>query len=491
MEHLDYVGAVDRHSLPKPKRIVDEEFRKWYQARGEDIEAIKTWRNADFTGKEAYSAFAKYSHPEPSLSGDSAKAFELCTSWMATHFYLHMSSSTLLSFEQVINGTEGTGSPGFPWNTNYRTCEEFYESDDFEVVHRYWERSKTDAFCIWNSFLKEELRKIVKIEQGDIRQINGCPVEFKLAMNTYCLDQNTKFYDAHLKTASAVGMNKFHLGWDRLYRKLSRYPMGYALDVKRWDSHFPSCLFDAIRAFRFQCLDERFQTPEHFKRFSNLYDQIVNSATVMSWGEVVSTRLGNPSGSPNTVVDNTLGLYALVAYCWIRSCQDEGVSPEYSEFDEEVVLALYGDDNTFSASERGLRYLHPERIKKHALELGFAVTSDGDDPKPIIELDFLSSKFVRLQNGIVVWKPKDSEKAKASLAFRSDGNIFTSWSRACAHRLNSYFDPEIKRMADEWCLFLRDRIDQIVGYGDIEWGRRKGEYHSDRKLYNLYTTVEA
>lgn len=491
LDCLDVIGHVNKHSLPKPKRKVDDEFRRWYHDRGEDIDAIKMWRNANFTGEEAYTAFAKYNHPEPDLSGRTGEAFRLATSWMATHFYPYMCTSDLLNFHQVIDGTEGSGSPGFPWNTSYKTCEEFYASDDFDIVYAYWDRSRYDAFCVWNSFLKEELRKIAKIEQGDIRQINGCPVEFKLAMNAYCLNQNQKFYDSHLSTASAVGINKFHKGWDALFHKLSRFPSGYALDVKRWDSHFPRCLFERIRDFRFSCLSQQHQTPEHHQRFTRLYEQIIRSATVMSWGEVIATRLGNPSGSPNTVVDNTLGLYALVAFCWIRSCQEAGLETDYGNFQEEVVMALYGDDNTFTASEGGLQLLSPTLVKRFALELGFVVTSDSEVPKPVMELDFLSSRFHRLPNGLVVWKPKDPEKAKASLAYRGDGNLFTTWSRACAHRINSYWEASVYEIADQFCRHLLHRIDAVVGKSDREWQRLKPEYLSDHQIYKLFTTAES
>lgn len=492
MAHLDTVGVVNKHSLPKPKRVIDREFEKWYLSRGGDIHQIETWRNASFTGVEAYTAFAKYNHPEPKLDDVSARAFRQATNWMSMQFSPYMSDSELLSAEAVINGTDGSGSPGFPWNTIHRKCDDFYDSEDASHLGKYWDKCDTceGAFCIWNSFLKEELRKQTKIDAGDIRQINGCPVEFKVAMNRFCLDANNRFYRAHLNTASAVGINKFRGGWNQLYKKLNRFPTGFALDVKRWDSHFPRMLFKAICQLRFDCLQPEFQTELNWNKLSSLYEQIICSATVLSWGEVIATRLGNPSGSPNTVVDNTLGLYALISYCWIRSCQEAGRETDYADFNRQVVLALYGDDNTFTASEEGLELLKPAQVKRFAIELGFQVTADADEPMPVLELDFLSSKFVQLKNGFVVWRPKDPEKAKASLAFRSDGNVLTSWSRACAHRINSFFEKSVFKTADDYCKHLLHKLDIVYG-DDPEWVAAKPQYLSLRRIHNLYTQKEA
>lgn len=491
MSELDFVGRVDKHSLVKPKRKIDAFFRRWFSQSGKNIEDIPEFRNAQFSGKESYTAFAKYAHPEPVLGDLQQSAFKTAVSWMARQFGPYMSGSCMLSGEDVIRGTDGSGSPGFPWNTSSRTCEEFYHSADAVELERYWRGigSPEGAFCIWNSFLKEELRKLEKIEAGDIRQINGCPVEFKIALNRFCLDQNEKFYDSHLNTASAVGIVKFHGGWDRLFRKLNKYPKGYALDVKRWDSHFPRVLFEAIREFRFSRLVDSCRTRENKQKFDNLYEQIIASATVLNWGEVVQTRLGNPSGSPNTVVDNTLGLYVLLCYAWVRACQSAGEEPDYMVFQDQVVPALYGDDNTFTASEYGLEMLKPTAFKVYAQELGFTVTAESDTPSDVFDLDFLSSNFVRSGCGVIVPKPKKPMKALASMAFRGDGDVLNTWSRACSHRINSFFEPAVFRQADGFCQFLLRVCDRALGDA-VEWHRRKAEYLSEASIYRLYCSTE-
>lgn len=493
---LDFIGTVAKRSQVKQKRMDDLEFRRYYSVEcGKNVDDIPEWRNTKFNGNESYTAFAKYAHDEPILDEEQRSAMALAASWMSDEFYAALNGSQMLSQETVIAGTDGRNSPGFPWNKWHRSCDEMYESDDLTLISEYWDRCKTasGAFTIWNSFLKEELRKQAKIEKGDIRQINGCAVEFKIAMNRFCLDMNERFYRSHLQTASCVGLVKYHGGWDRLYRKLAVHDLGFSLDVKRWDSHFPRVMLEIIKAFRWDCLDPSCRTGENLARYENLYEQIIKSATVMNWGEVFQTRLGNPSGSPNTVVDNTLGLYLLVAYCYIRSSRARALEPSYAEFCSHISLALYGDDNTFSGSSHGLDILNFSTMHQYAGELGFEVTDGGSPlPRPVIELDFLSSSFHRIAGGFIVSRPKTTHKALASMAFRYDGSPITSWARACSHRLNSFYDPEAFKIADgycQWLIKILSRRAEAEGWYP-EWQAARAQYKSERDLKWLYCSCE-
>lgn len=102
MNLLDFVGRVDKHSLVKPKRRVDVQFRRWFAQQGSDVNDIPEFRNAKFTGVESYKAFAKYAHPEPVLDSVQQSAFQTAISWMCRQFGPYMSGSSLLTTEDVV-----------------------------------------------------------------------------------------------------------------------------------------------------------------------------------------------------------------------------------------------------------------------------------------------------------------------------------------------------------------------------------------------------
>ena len=379
---LKVLRAVDRKSTVAAKRQADADFVLFEIDRNKSLVSLP-FLNSDISGKHAYTAFSKYDHPEPELSEQQLASVNLAASWMTCEFGPQIGLTEVMSEADVIASTDGSRSPGFPWNNLYPTCNEFYVGAHSDEPAKLWDRAAAGRqMVIWNSFLKEELRAEHKVLSGDTRQINGCPVDFKVCMNRYCLDFNNKFYNAQLKTPSAVGMDVFHGGWDALYRKLSVHPTGYCADVQRWDSHFPRVLFERIKRFRWECLAPNCQEDvvAHYKRFDNLYENIIESATVMPWGEVVQTKLGNPSGSPNTVVDNTLGLYMLFCYSYIEKCKESGVHPAKAEFDEHVCAVLYGDDNTFSVSEDPPVPFGVSDVVRFADDLGYLVTTDTEEP---------------------------------------------------------------------------------------------------------------
>ena len=64
-------------------------------------------------------------------------------------------------------------------------------------------------------------------------------------------------------------------------------------------------LFEAICDFRIKCLRVRDRTPDNINRIRQYYRNIVNSVIITADGIIVQKHLGNPSGSVNTISDNT------------------------------------------------------------------------------------------------------------------------------------------------------------------------------------------
>lgn len=489
---FNLLGAVNRKSNVSAKRKPDEPFVFFELDQYKVLEDLP-FRNSDVDGVYAYTAFAKYDHPEPSLAETQVRSLNLAATWMTSEFGMYIGQTEIFTEEQVIAGTDGTKSPGFPWNRAYQTCDDFYEGCHRDEIRKLWDRSAQGVqMVIWNSFLKEELRAVQKVLSGDTRQINGCPVDFKICLNRYCLDFNQRFYDSHLKTPSAVGIDPFHGGWNTLYKKLCAHPSGYCADVKRWDSHFPRVIFERVIRFRWESMVQAAapSMEAHYRRFHNLYENVIKSATVMPWGEVVQTTLGNPSGSPNTVVDNTLGLYMLLAYSYIEKCKETGVDPEKSTFDAEITAVLYGDDNTFTVAETPTVPFAVSDVIEHSLPLGFTVTTETLEKRPVYQLDFLSKNFVKLSGGLVVFKPKHALKAQSSMRYRGNRAVrFADFSRGCAFRTLTFYDKPRFRMIDQYVL---DRMKFYDGMypNDIEWKRSKGQYLTHVQLIRLFSGVE-
>jgi len=90
---------------------------------------------------------------------------------------------------------------------------------------------------------------------------------------------------------------------------------------------------------------------------------------------------------------------------------------------------------------------------------------------------------------MVVPKPKDQNKARASMAFRGDGDVLATWSRACAHRINSFYDRGVYDEVNAFAKHLMAKLDAAMPDSE-EWIERKPEYLAESDIRALYTVQE-
>lgn len=502
---MGWLGRVKKYVDPKSRRFYDDKFVTWWGQQGNDPTQLQNYYNANLGNEAAYSAFKKYDKVVKTEADFDPAVLSVATEWLHEEFGVHMFGGGFNDADFVIAASDNSGSPGYPWSAEFRTCADFYESDCASYLDRYFKHAgepNGSAFAVWNSFLKEELRKEKKIDLDDYRQINGCPVELKVALNRYCLEQNLQFYNAYLRSPSCVGINPFSGGWQQLYSKLSRngrFTHGYEADVKQYDAAFARVFLQIIRDFRWGLISTSFVNrldaegyEVHHRRFVRLYDQIIDSASVLSLGEVITTKQGNPSGSPNTVVDNTLGLYLLICYCWIRARVNSGADLQQltkEEMDGNIALALYGDDNTYTGSQFGLSTLSPENVRAGASDFGWIIEFEQETPSPLKDLHFLSKEFVLLKQGLVVFRPVEPHKAYSSLAWRSDGDPLKSWSRACALHEMYFYCPEVRTKLRAYLSHMRRELDNLYGTND-EWLAVRNQLKPDFAIAAHYTGKE-
>ena len=142
---------------------------------------------------------------------------------------------------------------------------------------------------------------------------------------------------------------------------------------------------------RWKMLREVDKTPENLRRLKTYYRNLVNSLVVTAEGVLVFKLTGNPSGSVNTINDNTLILYTLLAYAWIRLCDSK---PDYKEFENNTAKILVGDDNTWTVSDWAHEFYNGRSVIAEWTQIGVTTTTDSLEPRPASELDFLSAHTI-------------------------------------------------------------------------------------------------
>jgi len=388
--------------------------------------------------RSGYSSIAKYARPQPEIDED---AWQIAESWLEKEFGPHMRDSAILPYDIVLAHIDKTTSPGYPFNRAHSTKSDVIKNRPFfqEEVQLLFDKLATDSpiYSFWTCAQKHELRVKSKLAEDPPRHrtFTASSLDFTINSNRMCLDQNNKFYRANTKTASFVGGSKFRKGFDSAYRKLARHPNGFALDETDYDACVHRRALWSIARFRFKMLRVEDRTPENWIRMKNVYQQIINSMIVLEDGTVVFKDTGNPSGSANTVVDNTLVLYMDLAYAWVKlytknvdlrrtwelEHKEDLTEAEwdelnasmktvlsYSHFKSNVELLLYGDDNTFTVSDDCISWFNARNIIEVWATIGIRTKTDCLDPRPFHELDFLSQRVLKFKGTWLPYPDPDS-----------------------------------------------------------------------------------
>lgn len=487
---LEFRGSMDRHVTLGTKTREDVDFKAHVAKLEVDPANLAGYGNPQLNPKCAYDGAAKFGGKDIKLSEENLSALDLAFQWTTKHFAPYCSDAGMISMTDAINDLDLTTSPGFPWSMKYGSKKDFLHSADSGYLKIFWDNLGSDKGpnTVWSNSLKDELRPIEKVRSGNTRVVHGAPVEHVVATNMFCLEQNRQFYSSHLMSASAVGLNPYAGGWDRLYRKLKRFNRGFALDEKSFDTTMIALLLSKVRDMRWKWL-ERTTPPQNRAelkaKFWALYDDIINTVIVTPLGEFIQKFRGNPSGSSNTVVDNTLVLYAMLAFCWIKT-----VSRSYAEFESKTAKALYGDDNTFTVCESVIDKFCGTNIRKWAAEIGINVKDVNLQPRPVLELDFLKKNFV-LAGRIAVFAPLDSWKYVSSLLLRTKKNATPALrlGRACAIRQLVFFSTAFP-IVDSWCKKLIETHDGECTE-QVEWDLAKAQYQTEHEIVKSYVGYES
>jgi len=509
-EYDDYVGNVSFVPLGSVHRVTPYKeknsgcriSRAWWAAKGYDVDAYVM---ANPNHLSAYRSIAKYDR-DYSVSENQCneEAFAFAELALNKHFYWCLGGSSITPVDNAIYSLTKSTSCGFPWNYICQNKTQFFQKFP-DVCRDYW--NKMHLIPLWFVSVKQEIRSsdrinffcdVVRKYVEKLRTFTAAPVHFTVFLVMLCLDFNNKFYESHNQTWSAVGMTKFYRGFDTLYMRLTKnvddqfVRNAFELDCEEYDSRLIKKWFVSIMRFRYLCFLICYQIAYIADRLRYAYTWIVYSIMVLTRGELVMKTGGNPSGSANTIVDNTLILYMAFAYAWYRLAPPEACT--YEDFQKHVVAALCGDDNTYCTSDFAVGFFHPKNVQSALAEVGFRVTTPCYEPRKLHECAFLSHNWV-YNRQLQCWVPvPERAKVISSLCNNTRKNdIRWTLMRAYALRIESWGDEELRPILQEYISWIR-RVHGSSLKGEVDGITMEQIYtmdKSDSELARLYGGLES
>jgi hypothetical protein len=483
-DYFSIVGSVPKRFVGRNRRQLDMSVARFENDAQKCVDRTN-WGLPLPNVEAAYLSLAKYAKDIPPMSAKQVIAMNCAFQWMERHFGPYMLCSRVKNQKEVVDGLDMSTSPGFPWTRKYATKRSMV--DEWKDFHQYmeddWDRLKQDEYvAIFGNSLKEEIRPQEKIDANSIRTFTAGPVEMTVHGNRLFEDMNERFYASHLKTASVVGFTPLKGGWDLLISKLKKHPNGFALDESQYDSSLRAYLMWACAEFRWHMLCPEDQTEDNYKRVRIYYRNLVNTLILTSDGVFVIKKGGNPSGSVNTISDNTLILFILLAYGWIMLVPEDSLN--LSSFEDSVALALCGDDNTWTVSDAMLPYFNAVSLIKVWREVGIVTTTDSLKPRPVEELDFLSA-FTVYVDGVAV-PIYNREKMLTSLLYSQQPNDPSySLIRACAILRVTWADEHMRNYLKEYIAWLVDEYGNVLA-GNYDWKLALHQIPTELELKRLF-----
>lgn len=417
LKGLKYCGTMYKATEHKTnKNAACVHFSAFAREDGVDMKSFNEFAVPTDMGVSAgFKGLSKYvgRRKEPILLSESEEAnFQLALLWVERIATPFMGHGKMQSQEQVESDLKQTASCGFPWSETYANKRSFLATDEYrEMFGKYWDETllmPKGPSCIWKSSLKTELRPITNGVIKEARQVSAGPIEHTVASNMYFMGQNELMYEHHGKFGSEVGINVFSGGWGEMIERLDVYqdtrtpvepkpdmpfpaaepgpaPLeqgatkALSCDAKKWDANLLAAALRGIQRMRTNWLEKEWartklskeECDKHRHRVAKLYDDVVEALLKDPLGNLWQKKWGQLSGGSNTVNDNTLALYTVLAYSWIRT-----VGPDYEVFLAMTRRALYGDDMLITVKKEYQPLFSFDRIAKVALELGVVLTNE-------------------------------------------------------------------------------------------------------------------
>jgi len=485
-DFFELLGSCERHPRYKNKRGIDPQVQIFLDQ--EKIQIEPGWSLPVPNQEAAYISLSKYAKAETKFTPDMVEDMNRAFHWMESHFGPYMSNSRVVTLEESVARLDLNSGSGCPFNEEFPKKRDLFANDPLimDWLEEDWTRLADDPkwTCIFSSSLKEELRPLEKIAQNSIRTFAAGAADATVHGNRLFVDQNEKMYASYLKTASCIGMSPLKGNWNKLYHKLNVFKNGYALDESQYDSSLRSYLLWGCALFRFRMLRKEDQTPENLQRIKTYYRNLINCVILTPEGNLIMKKLGMPSGGVNTVSDNTLILFVLLSYAWIRNAP-KGMR-SFAAFEAHTAKCLLGDDNTWSVSDEAHEFYNAVSVINVWKTIGITTTTDDLKPRFADELDFLSAKTIFMDGVAVPLYSRD--KLMQSLLWAPMEHLTpeTTLLRVSALLQCGWTDLPFRKFCRDLISWLLSEYDDVLK-DDSRWIAAKCAILQDTRLHELYT----
>jgi hypothetical protein len=335
------------------------------------------------------------------------------------------STKRVLQWDEVINGIAGvhdsldfSTSPGFPFALQGLSKKQCFRGEvgaytlrpdiHQQLVEYEYTFSKGEIPDLpYLDFMKDERRITAKALAGKTRLISAASLYHTMLVRKYFLSFIEHFYRSHNQGYSSVGINRASQEWDIMVRHLLTVSdQGFDGDYTAYDGSLPIQLMSIVANMANAYYDDDYSLLR-----STLVQSDSHSLHIF-FDHVYELVGGNPSGSPLTVVFNTVVGEAYLRLSWLNIVPRPIAS--IFHYRKNVRTKIYGDDNVVSVSPELLSTFNAGSISSFLSQWGIEYGCASKDVskfvlhKPILDCSFLKNGIATLNGRYVPVMEEDA-----------------------------------------------------------------------------------
>ncbi len=341
------------------------------------------------------------------------------------------------------------------------------------------------ACPVFSGQQKDEVRKISKLANGQVRIFTGAPADWSVVVRQYLLPFVKLMQENQLVFGAMPGCVAQSIEWENLMKHIVKFgdQRLFAGDFRAYDKNLVSMLMlEAVEVIATVYRAAGWTEEELLPIYT--YGEDVSFAYVNMNGDLVMFTGSNPSGQPLTVIINCLVNILLMMYVYDEAREEKGVpDDDASAFWNNVAPATYGDDNVVGVSERCTWFDH-SRFSQGLEGIGIIYTMADKSSESI---PFISIEEVSFLKRAWRWDedigahvcPLEEESIQKMLTMHVKGKTLSDEAHMCAVMVAA---------ANEWFWYGKERFTN-----EVSWMRDLVEKHGlqeEAKLFPLPTYDE-
>jgi len=464
-EHTHFVSNTtmrhefdfDSHAPKKSKITIDVEAIAFLKNMGVDFPEYKYSHLPSALTKTAYyKDINKYDRPIPLFPEDFVETAlrmwrvlypwnfeELPASTLREVLFDH-DWSTSAGPRLLVTKKEALGQLDTrPFEEIVRACEAKFDRPPEDFVPN-----------VWNVALKDELRPADKVIDQKTRTFFSSPVDTLLAMSRSVGPYNHRLQQHLWDGPMTYGIDKFHLGWQKLANFLeAKDHVYFAHDVSRFDSGVALPYFQVILEMRLSSASKRFH-----RILKNGYSEIMYTYLAIDGAGLVRKSTGNPSGQNSTTPDNSQGMTTAIL---VALSEVYGVEKALRLLlTRQVRFKVNGDDGVWSVHKDLMAdgFQGKMCVALKAMMMNVIM----EKPQTTLEkVSYMSHTWVPCQDGnrVVLLPALSEDRVKAIVMYERNSSFESRFQRYVAALVCSYPYPRLYTRMDEHInAFLQDSV---------------------------------